>query len=134
MENDADSGEDKISKKAKLEQIEPMEIVQRYTLDFHQVMRLFNTLSPNIEPTATGHILEQIDAIQKIIDSGFAYVVNGSVYFDVQAYLKKGYNYGELSGRKVEELIAGSRELDGKKKKNPQMILLYGKMLVTHIS
>ena len=134
LENDADEGEDKISKKAKLEQIEPMEIVQRYTLDFHEVMKHFNTLSPNIEPTATGHILEQIDAVQKIIDSGLAYVVNGSVYFDVQAYLQKGYDYGELSGRQVEELMAGSRSLDGQKdKKSPNDFALWKNASDTHI-
>lgn len=134
LENDADEGEDKISKKAKLEQIEPMEIVQKYTLDFHEVMRHFNTLSPNVEPTATGHILEQIDAVQKIIDSGLAYVVNGSVYFDVHAYLQKGYDYGELSGRQLEELMTGSRTLDGQKeKKSPNDFALWKNASHTHI-
>ena len=83
LENDADVGEDKITKKARLEAIEPMEIVQRYTVDFHNVLNTFNFLPPSIEPTATGHIIEQIELIQSIIDNGFAYIVNGSVYFDV---------------------------------------------------
>ena len=90
LENDADFGEDKISKKAKVEQLEPMEIVQRYTLDFHKVLASFNTLPPSIEPTATGHIIEQIEMIKAIIENGFAYQVNGSVYFDVKRYMRKG--------------------------------------------
>ena len=117
LENDADQGEDKIAKKAKLEQLEPMEIVQKYTLNFHDVMRLFNTVSPDIEPTATGHIVEQIEMVEKIINAGFAYEKNGSVYFDVQSYVNSGNEYGELSGRQIDELIAGSRELDGQSEK-----------------
>jgi cysteinyl-tRNA synthetase len=117
LENDADQGEDKIAKKAKLEQLEPMEVVQKYTLNFHDVMRLFNTVSPDIEPTATGHISEQIEMVEKIISAGFAYEINGSVYFDVQAYVDHGNEYGELSGRQIDELIAGSRELDGQSEK-----------------
>jgi len=116
LENDADEGEDKIAKKAKLEQLEPMEIVQKYTLDFHDVLRKFNTLPPSIEPTATGHIIEQIEMIRKIIDNGYAYEINGSVYFDVNKY-NESFPYGELSGRKVEELIAGTRDLDGQEEK-----------------
>lgn len=116
LENDADEGEDKIAKKAKLEQLEPMEIVQKYTLDFHDVLRKFNALPPSIEPTATGHIIEQIEMIRKIIDNGYAYEINGSVYFDVNKY-NESFPYGELSGRKVEELIAGTRDLDGQEEK-----------------
>lgn len=117
LENDADFGEDKISKKAKIEQLEPMEIVQMYTLDFHNVMSLFNTLPPSIEPTATGHIVEQIDMVQAIIKKGFAYEVNGSVYFDVKKYISQGYKYGKLSGRDVDDLIPGSRDLEGQQEK-----------------
>ncbi len=116
LTDDADEGEDKIAKKARLEQLEPMEIVQEYTIDFHKVMEQFNTLSPNIEPTATGHIIEQIEMIKVIIEKGFAYVSNGSVYFDVEKY-NKTHPYGELSGRKIEDLIANTRELDGQEEK-----------------
>ena len=115
--DDADQGEDKIAKKARLEQLEPMEIVQQYTIDFHDVMRLFNTIAPNIEPTATGHIVEQIEMIQAIIDNGFAYESNGSVYFDVEKY-NQSHPYGELSGRKIEDLISNTRELDGQSEKH----------------
>ena len=106
---DGDTGEDKIEKKAKQEQIEPMQIVQHYTNDFKNINRLFNLKSPDIEPTATGHIVEQIEMVQKIIDNGLAYVVNGSVYFDVKKYMEK-YEYGTLSGRKVEELLEQTRD------------------------
>jgi cysteinyl-tRNA synthetase len=115
--NDIDSGEDKIGKKAKLENLEPMEIVQMYTNRFHDVMKLFNIESPNIEPTATGHILEQIEMVQRIIENGFAYEKNGSVYFDVLKYNQKN-NYGKLSGRVVEDLLSNTRELDGQGEKN----------------
>src|SRR3989344_3983802 len=114
--NDADHGEDKIAKKALLENLEPMEVVQQYTNGFHEVMTLFNTLSPSIEPTATGHLLEQIDMIEAIINNGFAYVKNGSVYFDVEKYSKQ-YNYGKLSGRVIEELLANTRDLEGQEEK-----------------
>lgn len=114
--DDADEGEDKIAKKARLEQLEPMEIVQEYTLDFHKVLSQFNNLSPNIEPTATGHIIEQIEMIKAIIDAGFAYESNGSVYFDVEKY-NESHPYGELSGRKIEDLISNTRELDGQSEK-----------------
>lgn len=114
--DDADEGEDKIGKKARLEQKEPMEIVQQYTNDFHNVLAQFNLLPPSIEPTATGHLIEQIEMVKKIIENGLAYEVNGSVYFDVQAYMKK-YNYGELSGRNVEELFENTRTLDGQEEK-----------------
>lgn len=116
LENDAEEGEDKIAKKARLEQLEPMEIVQRYTLDFHKVLNQFNNLPPNIEPTATGHIIEQIEMILEIIDNGFAYESNGSVYFDVEKY-NESNNYGELSKRKIEDLISGTRSLDGQEEK-----------------
>ena len=114
--DDADQGEDKISKKARLEQLEPMEIVQEYTVDFHKVLEQFNNIPPNIEPTATGHIIEQIELVLKIIDKGFAYEANGSVYFDVEKY-NETHPYGELSGRKIEDLISNTRALDGQTEK-----------------
>jgi cysteinyl-tRNA synthetase len=134
LENDADEGEDKIAKKARLEQLEPMEIVQAYTVDFHQVMERFNALPPSIEPTATGHIVEQIEMVQEIIDKGLAYVSNGSVYFDVKKYIESGGSYGELSGRDIEELMAGSRELDGQEeKRNSVDFALWKKASPYHI-
>lgn len=114
--DDADEGEDKIGKKARLEQLEPMEIVQQYTVDFHKVMQQFNTLPPSIEPTATGHLIEQIEMIGKILENGFAYESNGSVYFDVEKY-NNSHPYGELSGRKIEELMSNTRDLDGQDEK-----------------
>ncbi len=118
--DDADEGEDKIGKKARLENLEPMEIVQRYTNDFHEVLRLFNFKDPDIEPTATGHIIEQIQMVQQILNNGFAYEVNGSVYFDVNKYQEAKGNYGDLSGRVLEDLMANTRELDGQdEKRNP---------------
>lgn len=133
LENDDDVGEDKITKKARLEAIEPMEIVQRYTVDFHNVLNTFNFLPPSIEPTATGHIIEQIELIQSIIDNGFAYVVNGSVYFDVHKYNETN-EYGILSKRKLEDLIHNTRTLDGQSdKKNPQDFALWKKAEPTHI-
>ena len=114
--DDADQGEDKIAKKARLEKLEPMEIVQQYTLDFHKVLDEFNNMSPNIEPTATGHIIEQIEMVKAIIDNGFAYESNGSVYFDVEKYNETN-PYGELSGRKIEDLISNTRDLDGQNEK-----------------
>jgi cysteinyl-tRNA synthetase len=116
LTGDNDEGEDKIAKKARLENLEPMEVVQRYTNDFHSVMRIFNILPPSIEPTATGHIIEQIELIKAIIANGYAYEVNGSVYFDVRKY-NHDYPYGELSGRKIDELISNTRELDGQDEK-----------------
>jgi len=103
LENDADTGEDKINRKARLEELEPMEIVQHYTIRYHRAMDMLNTLPPSIEPRASGHITEQIAMVQQILDAGMAYEVNGSVYFDVQAYSKK-YHYGILSGRVLEDL------------------------------
>lgn len=133
LENDDDIGEDKITKKARLEAIEPMEIVQRYTVDFHNVLNTFNFLPPSIEPTATGHIIEQIELIETIIDNGFAYVVNGSVYFDVHKY-NESNEYGILSKRKLEDLIHNTRTLDGQSdKKNPQDFALWKKAEPSHI-
>lgn len=133
LENDADEGEDKITKKARLEQIEPMEVVQRYTVDFHDVLKTFNFLPPSIEPTATGHIIEQIELIETIIKNGFAYEVNGSVYFDVHKFNETN-NYGILSKRKLEDLIHNTRELDGQSdKKNPQDFALWKKAEPQHI-
>ena len=133
LENDADEGEDRISKKARLEKIEPMEVVQKYTVDFHDVLKNYNFLPPSIEPTATGHIVEQIEMIKEIIEKGFAYKVNGSVYFDVLAYNEDSH-YGILSGRKVEDLIHNTRTLDGQSdKKNPQDFALWKKADERHI-
>ena len=133
LENDNDFGEDKISKKARIERLEPMEIVQKYTLDFHKTMEKFNTLPPNIEPTATGHIIEQIDSIKLILESGYAYEKNGSVYFDVVKFNVKG-KYGKLSGRKIEDMMNNSRTLDGSSdKKNPQDFALWKKAEKNHI-
>ena len=116
LTGDTDDGEDKIGKKARLENLEPMEVVQRYTNDFHDVLNVFNILRPSIEPTATGHIVEQIEAIKSIIDNGYAYEVNGSVYFSVRTF-SKDHPYGELSGRKIDELMNNTRDLDGQSEK-----------------
>jgi len=133
LENDADEGEDKIAKKAKLEQIEPMEVVQRYTVDFHETLQKFNFLPPSIEPTATGHIIEQIEIIKEILAKGFAYVVDGSVYFDVVKFNETN-NYGKLSGRKLEDMITNTRELTAQSdKKNPQDFALWKKAEEQHI-
>ena len=133
MENDEDQGEDRIAKKARLENIEPMEVVQRYTLDFHNVLSQFNTLPPSIEPTATGHIIEQIEIIKKIIKKGLAYEINGSVYFDVIKF-NESNRYGKLSGRKIEDLIHNTRSLEGQDdKKNPQDFALWKKAEPQHI-
>jgi cysteinyl-tRNA synthetase len=130
---DVDEGEDKIAKKARLENLEPMEVVQKYTNGFHDVMRLFNMLEPSIEPSATGHIIEQIEMIQEIIDNGFGYEVNGSVYFDVPKY-SESHNYGELSGRKIDELMSNTRQLDGQiEKKSPLDFALWKKADSTHL-
>ena len=133
LENDEDVGEDRISKKARVENLEPMEVVQKYTYDFHETARKFNLLPPNIEPTATGHIADQIKLIEKIIDKGMAYEVNGSVYFDVLEYSKSN-NYGILSKRNLEDLIHNTRTLDGQSdKKNPQDFALWKKAEPKHI-
>jgi len=120
LEGDRDEGEDKFAKKAKLEQLEPMEIVQKYTLGFHDVLREFNTLPPSIEPTATGHICEQIEMIKKIISAGYAYEVNGSVYFDVEKY-NKVFPYGQLTNRQLEDLLTNTRELSGQDEKRGRL-------------
>ena len=134
LENDADEGEDKIAKKARLEQLEPMEVAQYYTDRYHEVMHRLNALPPSIEPRATGHIPEQISMIRRILERGYAYEVNGSVYFDVMRY-RKDFNYGELSGRKnIEELLAGSRELEGQsEKRHPADFALWKKAALEHI-
>ncbi len=131
--DDVDDGEDKIAKKARVEQLEPMEIVQRYTVDFHDVLNHFNFLPPSIEPTATGHIIEQIEIVKQIIDKGFAYEKNGSVYFDVVKF-NETHNYGKLSGRNIEDMIANTRDLDGQSdKKNAQDFALWKKAEPEHI-
>lgn len=120
LEGDRDEGDDKFAKRAKLEQLEPMEIVQKYTLGFHDVMRLFNTIPPSIEPTATGHISEQIEMTKRIIASGFAYEVNGTVYFDVDKYSQL-HDYGVLSNRKLDDLLENTRELSGQDEKKGRL-------------
>ena len=133
LENDADQGEDRIAKKARLEQIEPMEVVQRYTVDFHNILNKFNFLPPSIEPTATGHIVEQIEIIKSILDKGFAYEANGSIYFDVLKY-NESHHYGVLSGRNIEDLVHNTRVLEGQTdKKNPQDFALWKKAEPKHI-
>ncbi len=112
LENDADSGEDKIAKKARLEQLEPMEIAQHYTNRYHEFMDRLGVLRPSIEPHASGHIIEQIQMTQAILDAGYAYVSNGSVYFDVRKYVADGHNYGILSGRNLDEMQSGGRSDD----------------------
>ena len=116
LEHDADEGEDKIAKKARLEQLEPMEVVQYFTNRYHHDMELLNVLPPSIEPHASGHIIEQIAFVQKIMDKGYAYVSNGSVYMDVEKYAKD-YPYGKLSGRNLEDIVTETRELDGQQEK-----------------
>src|SRR5688500_3383343 len=120
LESDADEGEDKIAKKARLERLEPMEVVKQYTEDFHEVMRQFNILPPSIEPSATGHIVEQIDITERLLEKGLAYTVNGSVYFDVKKY-NESHNYGILSGRKIEELMESGRDLDSQDEKREKI-------------
>lgn len=120
LESDGDEGEDKVSKKAKLQQLEPMEIVQTYTVGFRDVMALFNTLPPSIEPTATGHIIEQQEIAKKIMDNGLAYESNGTIYFDVEKYAKSN-NYTALTGRKLDELLENTRDLDGQSDKRGRL-------------
>ncbi|MGB4775222.1 MAG: cysteine--tRNA ligase, partial [Daejeonella sp.] len=120
LEGDRDEGDDKFAKKAKLEKLEPMEIVQKYTIGFHDVMRLFNALPPSIEPTATGHISEQIEMILKIMENGFAYEINGTVYFDVEKYSKQ-YNYTILTNRQLEDLLENTRDLGGQDEKRGRL-------------
>lgn len=131
--DDVDEGEDKIAKKARLEQLEPMEVVQRYTVDFHDILSAFNFLPPSIEPTATGHIIEQIEIIKTIIANGIGYEANGSVYFDVVKFNETN-NYGKLSGRNIEDMLANTRDLDGQSdKRNPQDFALWKKAEPQHI-
>jgi cysteinyl-tRNA synthetase len=133
LENDGDEGEDKIAKKARLERIEPMEVVQRYTVDFHTILQKFNFLPPSIEPTATGHIIEQIEIIKDILAKGYAYEVNGSVYFNVRKF-NETYEYGKLSGRKLEDMITNTRELTAQdEKQSPQDFALWKKAEQQHI-
>lgn len=120
LEGDMDEGDDKFAKKARLEQLEPMEIVQKYTLGFHDVMRLFNALPPGIEPTATGHIIEQIEMIKQIIENGYAYEVSGTVYFDVEKYCRE-YNYTILTNRQLDDLLENTRELGGQNEKRGRL-------------
>lgn len=133
LEGDADEGEDKIGKKARLENIEPMEIVQHYTNQYHGYMDQLNVHRPSIEPHASGHIIEQIEMIQQILDAGFAYEKNGSIYFDIKTYNEK-HKYGILSGRNIDELLAFTRELDGQQeKKNNFDFALWKKATPEHI-
>lgn len=131
--DDVDEGEDKIARKARVEQLEPMEIVQRYTIDFHDILKEFNFLPPSIEPTATGHLIEQIEIIKTIIAKGLAYEANGSVYFDVVKFNTTNH-YGKLSGRNIEDMLVNTRDLDGQSdKKNPQDFALWKKAEPQHI-
>jgi cysteinyl-tRNA synthetase len=133
LTDDGDHGEDKIAKKARLEKIEPMEVVQQYTVDFHNILNTFNFLPPSIEPTATGHIIEQIEIIKKIIANGYAYEKNGSVYFDVVKF-NEDHDYGKLSGRKLEDMITNTRALNAQdEKENPQDFALWKKAESQHI-
>ena len=133
LEHDADEGEDKIAKKARLEELEPMEVVQTYTLRYHEAMRLLNVAPPSIEPRASGHILEQIEAVKKILDSGYAYESNGSVYFDVAKY-NSDHHYGVLSGRNLDDTLEGTRSLDGQSdKKAPYDFAIWKKAEPEHI-
>ena len=134
LTDDGDINNDRFIKQSRLEKLEPMEIVQKYTVDFHDVLKKFNLLPPTIEPTATGHIIEQLELAKLLVDKGFAYESNGSVYFDVLEYNKRGLNYGELSRRNIEELFANTRDLDGQgEKKNPQDFALWKKASPEHI-
>jgi len=133
LENDADAGEDKIAKKARIEQLEPMEVAQHYLDSYHFHMDMLNVKRPSIEPRASGHIIEQMELIKKIFDAGFAYEVNGSVYFDVQVYNAK-HNYGKLSGRILDDLMANTRTLEGQdEKRNPVDFALWKKASPEHI-
>ena len=134
LTDDGDVNNDRFVKQSRLEKLEPMEIVQKYTVDFHKVLEVFNLLPPTIEPTATGHILEQIELTQKLIEKGFAYESNGSVYFDVLEYNSRGLNYGELSRRNIDELFANTRDLDGQsEKKNAPDFALWKAASPAHI-
>lgn len=133
LEHDADEGEDKIAKKARLEQLEPMEVVQYFTNRYHHDMELLNVLPPSIEPHASGHVIEQIAFVQKILDAGYAYISEGSVYFDVEKY-NRDFRYGKLSGRNIEELYENTRELDGQSEKRRSVdFALWKKASLEHI-
>ncbi|MFT4669574.1 MAG: cysteinyl-tRNA synthetase [Ulvibacter sp.] len=133
LENEGESGDDPILKKARIEKLEPMEVVQKYTVDFHETMAKFNALPPSIEPTATGHIIEQIDIVSKIISEGYAYETNGSVYFDVNKF-DRDHKYGKLSGRNLEDMVSNTRELTAQsEKRNPQDFALWKKAEPQHI-
>lgn len=133
LEHDADEGEDKIAKKARLEQLEPMEVVQYYLNRYHKDMEALNVLPPSIEPHASGHIIEQIELVKQILDAGYAYESEGSVYFDVVKY-NKDYHYGKLSGRNIEDLLSTTRELDGQsEKRNSLDFALWKKAQPEHI-
>ncbi|MDY0053583.1 MAG: cysteine--tRNA ligase [Bacteroidales bacterium] len=134
LENDADEGEDKIGKKARLEELEPMEIAQYYTKSYLDSMDAMNVLRPNIQPTASGHIIEQIEIIKKILDNGYAYISKGSVYFDVIKYQNNTNRYGILSNRVIEDMLNTTRDLDGQsEKKNPYDFALWKKASPEHI-
>lgn len=134
LTDDGNVENDRFVKQSRLEKLEPMEVVQKYTVYFHKVLDLFNFLPPTIEPTATGHIVEQIELTQKLIEKGLAYESQGSVYFDVEEYNKRGLNYGELSNRNIDELLANTRDLDGQnEKKNPQDFALWKAASPAHI-
>ena len=133
LENDSDDGKDKIQEKARLEKLEPMEVVQHYMNRYHENMKELNLLPPSIEPRASGHMIEQQELIQKILDAGYAYEARGSVYFDVERY-NRDHSYGELSGRKIEDLLSNTRSLDGQsEKRNPLDFSLWKKATPTHI-
>lgn len=134
LENDADSGEDKIAKKARLEQLEPMEVAQYFTQRYLEAMDSMNILRPSIQPTATGHIIDQIQIVEKLLENGYAYISNGSVYFDVLKYNADTHKYGILSNRVIDEMIANTRELDGQEeKRNPADFALWKKASPEHI-
>jgi cysteinyl-tRNA synthetase len=133
LENDADEGEDKVEKKARLEKLEPMELVHKYVESYHRNMAMLNVKSPSIEPFASGHIIEQIEMIKKILEHGYAYLSNGSVYFDIDKY-KKSHTYGQLSGRNTEDVLTQTRELEGQsEKKSPNDFALWKKASPEHI-
>ena len=133
LEHDADEGEDKIAKKARLEELEPMEVVQYYLNRYHKAMEALNVLSPSIEPHASGHIIEQIQLVQKILDAGYAYESEGSVYFDVAKY-NKDHHYGKLSGRNLDDVLNTTRDLDGQSEKRNPPISPSGKRRSRNIS
>lgn len=134
LTDDGNVDNDRFVKQSRLEKLEPMEIVQKYTVDFHEVLKTFNAIPPTIEPTATGHIVEQIELTQKLIELGLAYEINGSVYFDVVEYNKRGLNYGELSRRNIEDLMNNTRDLDGQdEKKNSVDFALWKHASPAHI-